>query len=200
LRLQTVVQWLIKNKTGYENVTLQNILSTDEEKNETFLEPVHDPTEQTLRENLPNHENIKFTISDENYQTIHQDGSATKYSTRSGLFETSLNEDTNDSIKIKASINTWLSHLRNGRGLNVIAHGGNMKDVWADDLLWIEEMYPCIFPYGVTGPSAPRPIVLSLEEWTRHVIQLKDNRYRLHDFIFAMYNVIQRRRVNKATR
>ncbi len=200
LRLKTVVSWLIKNKTGYENVTLQNILVTDEE-NETFLEPVHDVTEQTLLDNLPFHENVKFTISDEELEILHQDGSATTYCTRSGLFETSLNQDTRESIKIKASINTWLSHLKNGRGLNAIAYSGNMKDIWADDLLWIEEMYPCLFPYGVTGPSAPRPILLTLEEWTRHVLQMKDNRFRLHhDFMFAMYNVIQRRRVNKATR
>jgi hypothetical protein len=199
-RLTTVVKWLIENKTGYKNVELRNVLASDDEV-ETFLEPVQDPTEQTLRDNLPNHESVKFTITDEELEIFHQDGSASKYSTRSGLFESSLNQDTREVIQIKASINTWLSHLKSGRGLNALSHGGAMKDTLADNLLWIEEMYPCLFPYGVTGPSAARPIPLSLEEWTRHVLQMKDTRFRIHhDFMFAMYNIIQRRRVNKATR
>jgi hypothetical protein len=104
-------------------------------------------------------------------------------------------------IRIKATVNTWLSHLKNGNGLNVIAHGGMPKDIFDDDMEWIDQMYPLLFPYGLTGPSADRSIPIKLEDWIKHVLQFKDDRFRKHhDFIFTIYNIIQRRRVNAATR
>lgn len=117
------------------------------------------------------------------------------------MFQDPQNTETIGDIKIKATVNTWLSHLRNGKGLNVIGHGGQPKDIFEDNLTWIEEMYPLLFPYGLTGPSAERKIQITMEDWVKHVLQFSDNRFRMHhDFIFTMYNIIQRRRVNQSTR
>ena len=68
-------------------------------------------------------------------------------------------------------------------------------------LLW-SDGFPTLFPLGLGGgDDMKRPVKLSLKEWARHMLNLKDDRFRLHpDFIFVVYNIIQRREVLQQSR
>ena len=68
-------------------------------------------------------------------------------------------------------------------------------------LLW-SDGFPTLFPLGLGGADdIKRPVKLSLKEWARHMLNLSDDRFRLHpDFIFVVYNIIQRRQVLQQSR
>ncbi|KAI8892098.1 hypothetical protein BC833DRAFT_533326, partial [Globomyces pollinis-pini] len=63
-------------------------------------------------------------------------------------------------------------------------------------------MYPNLFPTGSTGPCQERrPRSISFKGWVRYCLLMKDNRFRdHHDFMFSMFNIIQRIAVSKLSR
>ena len=102
-------------------------------------------------------------------------------------------------VQISASMNTWLKHA-NENGMNALVHDFKMRDIF-EGADWILEAYPELFPYGQTGPDVERPRKIDLEGWVGHLLQIADPRFREHhDFVFTMFNYIQRKKVENSLR
>lgn len=149
------------------------------------------------------HNHLDFTISDEK---VHQKYDIDPHSlTRldlqsSGLMTVSLSDYGLDNIVLKASLNTWFNLSKQG-DLFMSTHGNDLKCTY-DHLTWLPSMYPLLYPIGITGPDLDhREIHIALEDYVQHQLQIKDDRFSTHEtFMFAMYNIIQRRNVSRSLR
>lgn len=105
-----------------------------------------------------------------------------------------------EKIVLRASLNTWFKMSKQG-DLFTSVHDDHLKCTY-ESLDWFPSMYPLLFPLGITGPDFKhREVYVSIEEYVKHQISIKDRRFATHDtFMFAMYNIIQRRNVSKSLR
>jgi hypothetical protein len=191
--LHKALVWLKENKVGYQDIQIQEL-----EGNEIVYHPIEGGEEvEEIQRRIPLH--ARFEIEDEELVWRHSRGELIETFTTSGIFTSpSLNED-QLSLKIKASMNTWFKHLDSG--LTAVTHGGTIKDI-NGNLDWIQDMYPSLFPYGITGPQySNRPREISLQGWVVFLLRNTNPQFRRHhDFIFTMFNIMQRANVTKATR
>ncbi|PPQ74787.1 hypothetical protein CVT24_003726 [Panaeolus cyanescens] len=60
--------------------------------------------------------------------------------------------------------------------------------------IFIEKAFPTLFPFGVGGIEADRPVKISMKEHVQWALCYFDRRFRLHEqFIFVAFSILQRR-------
>ena len=59
---------------------------------------------------------------------------------------------------------------------------------------FFEKAFPCLFPYGLGGIEAYRPVQIDFREHTKWALQYFDRRFRKHEtFPFVCFGISQRR-------
>lgn len=152
---------------------------------------------------IDDHENLEIDIIDPDIKLKVNSNpeSLTRMEMQASCLVTVLLSDYGlDNIVLKASFNTWFRMSRQG-DLFASVHEDKLKCTF-DSLEWLPSMYPLLYPLGITGPdNEDRTINVGIEDYVKHQISMKDKRFAIHDtFMFAMYNVIQRRNVAKSLR
>lgn len=94
-----------------------------------------------------------------------------------------------------------LQHLKSGGGFVQIPHDSDPTNTY-DDHDAFPAMFPTLFPYGVYGFEKPeQPIKMTMALHAKHLLALADTRFQEHTtFQFMVYNILQRREVNKSAR
>lgn len=94
-----------------------------------------------------------------------------------------------------------LQHLKSGGGFLQIPHDSEPTNTYEDHDAF-PAMFPTLFPYGVYGFDRPeQPHKLNMLLHARHLLSLSDRRFQEHaTFQFMVYNILQRREVNKSAR
>lgn len=94
-----------------------------------------------------------------------------------------------------------LQHLKSGGGFLQIPHESEPTNTY-EDYDAFPAMFPTLFPYGVFGFERPeQPHKLNMKLHARHLLSLSDRRFQEHStFQFMVYNILQRREVNKSAR
>ena len=78
-----------------------------------------------------------------------------------------------------------------------VKSGSKPVNAWDNPNFW-PLAFPTLFPYGTGGCNDSRP---KLGIWIRHLLNLRDDRFRLHySFMFVVYNILNVRSVCKNTR
>jgi hypothetical protein len=150
-KLISSCSWLIQNNASYRDISLDSTL-----EDERFCPPIeHAPSMEDVMKNIPLHS--KFDIIDDDMQWVrNSNGDLEDVYTTSGMFSQIAENEAHSNIIIKASVNNWLSQYP--KGLLAIGHGrkeGTLKNI-NGDVSWITDMYPILFPYGITGPEVER--------------------------------------------
>lgn len=189
------LEWLIANNRLYADVETDYTVLKDEE----YITP----TSRTVKSDshdihIPSHS--KFEISENHVRVRLYRGTEQEEFSSSGLFIAPVDEQRAQHIQVEASLNTWIKHSNSEFGLNASIYADSYMKVW-EDLEWVLKSYPQLFPFGMTGPMTERKHAVSFEQWVRYLLLIKDDRFRKHyEFIFHMYNIIQRRKVYKNCR
>ena len=192
------VGWLKENNERYNDITV-----SPEFLNEQVWDTEIEQTvpSDNLTKYIPSHaQKLGGNFEENGYEVrtanigIHE---VEEFST-SYLFTAPIADQSPSSIAIDGSRNTWLKHL--STGTTAVVHSDQIKEI-SNDMDWIIDCYPALFPEGRTGPSAARPVEMPFEKWITYWLNVYDSRYSKHyDFIFSLYNVIQRRKVIEQTR
>ena len=78
-----------------------------------------------------------------------------------------------------------------------VKSSSRVANPWDNPMFW-PLAFPTLFPYGTGGCNDIRP---KLHIWIRHLLNLRDNRFRLHySFMFVVYSILNIREVCKNTR
>lgn len=71
---------------------------------------------------------------------------------------------------------------------------GEEDPAGADRPNFFEKAFPCLFPYGVGGPEADRPVEVDFRNHVRWALKYHDRRFGKHEtFPFVAFGIIQRR-------
>ena len=202
------IKWLQTNNPRYSDVEIANDFLMEPEYNMEIDETVsadnlnrYNPshgvkTLNTLNEKKSNPG--EFHEEEEEIHTFQQRGYEVEEITRSCLFTSHLEKETSETIALSGSINTWLNHST--KGLTAVVHEKDPLK-FQENMQWIIDCYPTLFPEGLTGPNANRHIKVEMEDWIQYWLNVYDERYAMHyDFIFALYNLTQRKKVLDCTR
>ena len=186
------VIWLKTHNRRYMEIEISpNFL--DETRIEIEIE--NTVTADNLENYIPSHSSRLNGAKYEEYLTLKSKdkfGMEMEEISKSGLFTSSI-EQSAEKIAIAGSVNTWLKNV--DRGFTAVVHSSEVKNI-AEDMEWIVDCYPILFPEGNTGPSRKRPIPLTFSEWIQYWLNSYDDRFANHyDFIFALYDISQRRKV-----
>ena len=90
-----------------------------------------------------------------------------------------------------------LRHVKEKGGAYVeIPHGPRPVNEFCNPALF-PQIYPCLYPYGLGGfEDDRRQTSLGFQRHVRHLLELKDSRFREHhSFMFTAFNILQRRAV-----
>lgn len=200
--------WLKENNPRYEGISV----ARDFLNEETYSIPIDEtvPTddlnrfhpshaESLLNKITPTNEKEgMFHPAEEQIRTEQKGRYEIEEITRCCLYTSKLNERTPDKIAITGSVNTWLKHTPNG--ITSVVHQNNSLE-FQNNMEWIIDCYPTLFPEGLTGPCAKRPRPVTLDQWIKYWLEVYDDRYAKHyDFIFVLYNLTQRKKVLDLTR
>lgn len=200
--------WLKENNVRYAGIDVAHDFLNEETCNipidETVpeddlarLHPSH--AEGLLNKITPsNDKDGMFHPSEEHITTLQKGRYEIEEITRSCLYTSNLNERSPEKIAITGSVNTWLKHTQTG--ITSVVHKNNPLE-FQDNMEWIIDCYPTLFPKGLTGPCAKRIRTVTIDQWIKYWLEVYDERYAKHyDFIFVLYNLTQRKRVLDLTR
>lgn len=178
------------NSIAYRSIIIRDDFLLDE----TYDVPIAETTAaDNLQRMIPSHAGHSKTWKvDAEIRTKNEKGYDIEVVTKSGLFTSPVDGRSDKHIAIEGSVNTWLKCAENG--MNAIVHSDEMKNI-TGDMNWIIECYPTLFPEGITGPNVELKHKIEFDEWIEYWLRCYDDRFSLHyDFIFALYNIKQRRK------
>jgi hypothetical protein len=112
---------------------------------------------------------------------------------RSGVIDVDTTQLSQSTLFSAASENLKF----NDKTMVKIKRSSQVASPWNNASFW-PLAFPTLFPYGVGGCNDIRP---KLHIWIRHLLNLRDNRFRLHySFMFVVYNILNIREVCNNTR
>lgn len=200
--INDALTFLRANNNSYRDIEI-NLSILDAHQSTLQLHSIENPRLQDMLASIQDHNNLSFEILDNQLQSrLECDDFILDRADMqtSGLMTVNLSDYGLENIMLKASLNTWFQMSKQGDLYSTIQSSGPKNTF--DDLEWLPCMYPLLFPIGLTGPDSPhREVTVSLEDYVKHQLSIKDDRFATHDtFMFCMYNIIQRRNVARSLR
>lgn len=192
---------LKRTNPHYRDIVINRELFNSNNDAYVPIDTIENQTLQDMFNAMEDHNHLDLEILDPDVKMKAQSEPEliTRIEMQTGCLVTvSLSDYGLDNIILKASLNTWFKMSRQG-DLFTSVHDDRLKCTF-DSLEWLPSMYPLLFPLGITGPDfIHRSVHVSVEEYVKHQLSIHDKRFATHDtFMFAMYNIIQRRNVSKS--
>ena len=195
--MENAANWLIRNNVGYNDVVLSRAWNDEHHDREELEETVEHGTVEDFLRRIPSHAKFEKCEEEADWEQNSNQFSISDFTT-SCTYTDASETQSYTSIKIQATLNTWINQTK--EGLSAIAHGGEIMDIYGS-CDWIPLMYCVLFPFGVCGPTSPRSRPVDLHRWVRYYLTCRDSRFREHpDFIYVIFNIIQRQKVSEMTR
>lgn len=203
-KVLAALEFLKSNNPNYSDVIINKKLFSNYDNSKSIhIDTIENKTLQDMLNAIEDHNHLDIEIIDKDVRTkidAYPESLTRMDMQTSCLVTVSLSDYGLDKIILRASLNTWFKMSKQG-DLFTSVHNDRLKCTF-DTLDWFPSMYPLLFPLGITGPDVEhRSVQVPIDEYVKHQLSIKDRRFATHDtFMFAMYNIIQRRNVSKSLR
>lgn len=203
LKVLDALEFLKSTNPQYKYITINSDVFKTQCEPSIPIDVIQNQTLEDMFNAIDDHNHLDMEILDAGVRTQAESDpdSLTRLDLQTSCLVTiSLSDYGLDKIILKASLNTWFKMSKQGDLFSAV-HADVPKCTY-EDLDWFPAMYPLLFPLGITGPDFKhRTVDVVLEDYVKHQLSIKDRRFATHDtFMFAMYNIIQRRNVSKSLR
>ncbi|KAJ8516236.1 hypothetical protein ONZ45_g6447 [Pleurotus djamor] len=116
----------------------------------------------------------------------------------SGVIDTDLTKVSANDLMMWGLSNLWREGKEGGYavryGKKPVNDFGRSLDGQPNKLNFFERAFPCLYPYGVGGIEAARPVPLDFREHIQWSLLFHDRRFRRHEtFAFVSFGILQRR-------
>ncbi len=175
-----------------DNITRSNDVDSASEESSSYVPHVTDREETPLPDNDHTPEPVSETLD-------YDDDSEIPMSS-SGVIDIDTTQVSSDTMWDSAVTNLDLESPDDpdsDDSIIKVKSGNKPVNAWDNPHFW-PLAFPTLFPYGTGGCNDSRP---KLGIWIRHLLNLRDDRFRLHySFMFVVYNILNIRSVCQNTR